>query len=366
MKHRIIALHLPQFHPFPENDIWWGKGFTEWRNVAKAKPRYWGHYQPRIPLDLGFYDLRLTETRILQAKLAKEYGIYGFCYYHYWFNGKLLMERPLEEMLNTKEPQFPFMICWANENWTRAWDGRNKKILIEQNYSEEDDLEHIKYLMPFLLDERYIKIDGKPVIAIYKSTLLPDVNKTLAIWQKEASKHGVELYITRFESANQCGSEYMKNFNASIEFQPISKNGYKYSMFQRTANWLFRKIDIDTLFATHIDYRKYVDYQLRNQFDINYKRFPCVTPMWDNSPRRQRSYFSFKHSTPPQYYRWLKGVLIKFKSYSQDENLVFINAWNEWAEGNYLEPDLKYGRAYLEATKKAIEDAYNIDNTNNI
>lgn len=353
---RLIAIYLPQFHPFKENDEWWGMGFTEWRNVAKAKPRYIGHYQPKIPSDLGFYDLRVPETRQLQAEMAKEYGINGFCYYHYWFNGKLLMERPLEEVLKSNNPDFPFMICWANENWTRAWDGRSRNILIEQTYSEEDDLAHIKYLMPFLIDKRYVTINGKPVVAIYKSTLLPNPNRTIEIWQNEAKKYGIELYIVRFESANQCGQEYMHNFNAAVEFQPISKNGYKYSFLKRALNKMIYNVGLRSCFATHIDYRKYVKYQLAHQLIQDYKRYPCVTPMWDNSPRRNGSYFSFKHTAPEYYQQWLSGVLEKFSPYSEEENLVFINAWNEWAEGNYLEPDLKYGRAYLEATKHAVLD----------
>lgn len=351
---RVIAVYLPQYHPFKENDEWWGNGFTEWRNVAKAKPRYVGHYQPRIPADLGFYDLRVPETRILQAEIAKSYGIYGFCYYHYWFSGKLLMQRPLEEVLNSHLPDFPFMICWANENWTRAWDGQNREVLIEQKYSEQDDLDHIQYLMPFLLDRRYITIDGKPVIAIYRSSLLPDPNKTIEIWQNEAKKYGIELYIVRFESANQCGIQYMHNFDAAVEFQPISKNGYQYSFLSRAINKLSYHLGLSRCLATHIDYRKYVKYQLKHQFVEGYKRYPCVTPMWDNSPRRRGAYFSFKHSEPRYYEQWLLGVMNRFIPFSEEENLVFINAWNEWAEGNYLEPDLKYGRAYLEATRNAI------------
>lgn len=356
MDKRVIAIYLPQFHPFKENNEWWGEGFTEWRNVVNARPRYYGHYQPRCPKDLGFYDLRLPQTRIDQACLAKEYGIYGFCYYHYWFNGKVLMEEPMKGVLESKEPNFPFMICWANENWTRAWDGRTNNVLIEQKYSEKDDLDHIKYLIPYLVDERYIKINGKPVLAIYKSPLLPDVKRTIKIWQDEAKKHGIELYIVRFESANQCGPQYMEPFDASVEFQPISKNGYNYSFVQRTLNRVSRALGIEPFFATHINYNKYVEYQLEHQFVTEYKRFPCVTPMWDNSPRRKHSYFSFKNTKPGYYKRWLKGVLQLFSPYSEEENLVFINAWNEWAEGNYLEPDMKYGRAYLEATRDAINE----------
>lgn len=173
-KHRVIAIYLPQYHPFKENDEWWGKGFTEWTNVTKSRPRFPGHYQPHLPSDLGFYDLRVPEVREQQAQMAKEFGLYGFCYYHYWFNGKLLMERPLQEILESGKPNFPFMICWANENWTRAWDGGEKQILIKQEYTEEDARNHIKWLIPYFKDYRYIRIDDKPVIAIYRTTIIPN------------------------------------------------------------------------------------------------------------------------------------------------------------------------------------------------
>src|SRR6476620_7799168 len=173
-----IAIHLPQFHPIPENDEWWGKGFTEWTNVTKAKPLFKGHYQPHLPADLGFYDLRLPEIREQQAQLAKEYGIYGFCYYHYWFNGRRLLERPFEEVFKSGKPDFPFMLCWANENWTRVWDGMNNEVLLAQNYSEEDDRAHIKTLIPYFKDSRYIKINRKPIIAIYRSSSLPNPKRT--------------------------------------------------------------------------------------------------------------------------------------------------------------------------------------------
>ena len=175
---RPIAIYLPQFHPVPENDLWWGKGFTEWTNVVKAKPLFKDHYQPHLPADLGFYDLRVPEVREAQANLAREYGIFGFCYYHYWFNGKRILEKPFEEVFESGKPDFPFMLCWANENWTRSWDGGNNEILLEQKYCHEDDKKHIQSLIPYFKDKRYIKANGKPVIAIYRSTLLPDVART--------------------------------------------------------------------------------------------------------------------------------------------------------------------------------------------
>jgi lipopolysaccharide biosynthesis protein len=256
-RNRLIAIYLPQYHPFKENDEWWGKGFTEWRNVVKAKPRFLGHYQPHLPADLGFYDLRVPEVRNEQAKMAKEHGIYGFCYYHYWFNGHLLMERPLEDMLKSKEPDFPFMICWANENWTRAWDGGEKEILIQQNYSEEDDREHIQYLMKFLRDPRYIRINGKPVICIYRTTNIPNIDKTLSIWREEACKENIELYICRFESFSEEGGKYItNNMDAAIEFQPHNSKQYlgNKKIIKRGINKIFRNIFISPAFNLEVQH----------------------------------------------------------------------------------------------------------------
>ncbi|MBE6287648.1 MAG: glycosyl hydrolase [Mediterranea massiliensis] len=360
-KKRLIAIHLPQFHPFKENDEWWGKGFTEWTNVAKARPRFRGHYQPHIPADLGFYDLRLPEVREEQAKLAKEYGIYGFCYYHYWFDGKVLMEKPLKEILERKHPNFPFMICWANENWTRAWDGSEKEILISQNYSDDDARNHIKYLIPYLKDSRYIKVYGKPIICIYRTSIIPNIESMLSIWRDEAIKEGIELYIVRFESCNDFGESFLiDNLDAAVEFQPHNTKDFlkQNNNFRRVINAITRRCFKCNLFPNVIDYHKYVEYQ-KELPTPTYKIYPSVTPRWDNSPRRKNNYFAFVNSKPEYYGKWLRNVLSKFVPYSDEENFVFINAWNEWAEGNHLEPDLKYGKQYLQETKYAIEHYVN-------
>ena len=195
MKKRIIAIHLPQFHPFKENDEWWGKGFTEWTNVTKAQPRFEGHYQPHLPSDLGFYDLRLEEARLAQEQLAKAYGIHGFCYYHYWFNGKRVLHEPLDRKMQNPKENLPFMMCWANENWTRTWDGADHQVLLKQEYSFEDDLVHIKHLINLFRDTRYIKVSGKPIFIIYRPKLLPDIKKTIAIWRKAVQEAGFpDLY----------------------------------------------------------------------------------------------------------------------------------------------------------------------------
>lgn len=355
-KRRVIAIYLPQFHPFPENDEWWGKGFTEWTNVTKAKPRFKGHYQPHLPADLGFYDLRVSEVREEQARMAKEAGIYGFCYYHYWFNGKLLMERPLKEVLESGKPDFPFMICWANENWTRAWDGGEKHILIKQDYTDEDAQNHIKWLLPYLKDSRYIRIDNKPVVAIYRTSIIPNLQKMIEIWREEASKEGLDLYITRFESMGETGETHLiEGIDAAIDFQPHNLRGYKEikSIGPKIINKISRFFGKDNIVPLILSYPKYIDYAIEQPLP-KYKQYPCVMPSWDNSPRRKGSFFAFKNSTPKDFGRWLNNVLNKFKPYSKDENLIFINAWNEWAEGNHLEPDQKWGRAYIDELKNIL------------
>ena len=287
---RAIAFYLPQYHPIPENDEWWGKGFTEWRNVAKAKPLFPGHYQPHIPADLGFYDLRLEETRIAQAELAREYGIHGFCYYHYWFNGKRLLERPLEDMLKSGKPDFPFCICWANENWTRRWDGEDQHILMKQEYSEEDDRHHIRELFRIFEDKRYIRINGKPLFLVYRTENIPDPGRTAEVWREEARKAGIgELYLVRVESIGQTDPRLI-DFDASVEFAPDWNNRGP----RITANdlnldkWLVRTGKIDELCEkNYLHYYDELASRMMNKPVPDYTWFRCVTPSWDNSARRQ-------------------------------------------------------------------------------
>jgi lipopolysaccharide biosynthesis protein len=356
MKIRPIAIHLPQFHPIKENDEWWGKGFTEWKNVANGRPRFKNHYQPHLPADLGFYDLRLTEVREAQAEMARQYGIYGFCYYHYWFNGKLLLERPLEDLLREKKPDFPFMLCWANESWSRNWDGQSKQLLLEQKYSFEDDRNHIKYLLEFFKDDRYIKIDGRPVFAVYRTELFPDIAKTAEIWKSEVLKAGLsEPYLIRVESFVDGVKPEQINFDASFEFQP------NWRVLPKEKNRGFpqrvlRKLGIYTspfLKERVIDYGEFVTNAMKSP-PVDYKRFPGITPMWDNSARRKTDALIFRGSTPEKYEEWLRFIVAEFEPYTPNENFLFINAWNEWAEGNHLEPCQKWGRAYLEATASVL------------
>lgn len=381
-KIRTIAIYLPQFHPVPENDAWWGKGFTEWTNVAKAKPLFKGHNQPHLPADLGFYDLRLPAAREAQAQLAKEHGIYGFCYYHYWFNGRRILERPFQEVFDTGKPDFPFMLCWANENWSRNWDGGNRQMLIGQTYSPEDDRRHIQALIPYFRDKRYIRIDDKPVFAIYRSKHVPEMSATIQVWREEAAKHNMELYICRFESCLEGGETYMQaGFDAAIDFQPWGRHMFAYKqllMLRQLATFRWRLHDLvfgktvrvfskqryrkyrnslqKRLLQQNIfSYKDYLDFVIQQQ-QPSYKVYPGITPMWDNTPRNTRNPGIALGACPDLYKEWLLQLVKSFNPYSADENLVFINAWNEWAEGCHLEPCSQWGRQYLEVTREVLQD----------
>ena len=355
---RVLALYLPQYHPIPENDAWWGKGFTEWTNVARAKPQFRGHYQPHLPGELGFYDLRVPETRIAQAALAREYGLSGFCYYHYWFNGRLLLERPLKEVLESGKPDFPFCMCWANENWTRTWSGGDDQMLMQQKYTPDDHVAHMRWLAPYMRDPRYVKVRGMPVFLVYRASQIDDVRDATALWRDEARRLGFPgLYLIRFESIHvgeQDVDPAPSGFDATAEFQPRSSNaGAQKPIWLRGR---FRKL-APPIYNRHRirDYDRLVKGALMRP-RAGYKRFPCVTPGWDNSARRKdRAAHIWVNGTPQSYERWLREALRRFEPFGEDEDFVFINAWNEWAEGNHIEPDQRWGRAYLEATKRAIE-----------
>lgn len=354
---RLIAFYLPQFHPISENDEWWGKGFTEWTNVARAKPLFRGHYQPHIPADLGFYDLRLPETRQAQADLAKEYGIYGFCYYHYWFNSRRILEHPFNEVLTSGKPDFPFCLCWANENWSRAWDGGSHHVLLHQKYGFEDDLAHIESLIPAFLDERYIRINGKPLFMVYRTEQLPDPKRTSEIWRDAAQRAGLDdLYLVRVEGFTSGIDPKSIGFDAAVEFAPDWRNMGN-PLFRGKRYSFLRKLGLSSkAYIEHsvIYYQSLIDMMLSKP-EPEYIQFRCVTPSWDNSSRRSRDALIFIESTPEKYSDWLQKLVHKtLKRFQGDERLVFINAWNEWGEGNHLEPDLKWKRAYLEATAEAI------------
>jgi lipopolysaccharide biosynthesis protein len=357
-----MAFYLPQFHPVPENDEWWGPGFTEWTNVTKAKPLFKGHYQPHLPGDLGFYDLRNPESREQQAELARAHDIHGFCYWHYWFNGRRILERPFTEVLASRRPDFPFMLCWANENWTRTWDGGDHQKLLVQDYSTEDDREHIRSLFRAFEDQRYVRIDGKPVFGIYRTGVMPDVARTAEVWRAEAHNAGIgELYLVRIDAHESLrGDPRDLGLDAAVEFQPDLQLGLRKQRPPLPVR-LFNRTFRPDYNLRHHDFLRYEDLVrasiARSQSPAPWPVFPGVTPGWDNSARRAISSKVFVGSTPDLYQEWLESIVATFRPPSADENLVFINAWNEWAEGNHLEPDARWGRAYLEATRAALRSS---------
>ncbi len=357
---RALALYLPQYHPIPENDEWWGKGFTEWTNVARARPLFKGHHQPHLPADLGYYDLRLPEVREAQASLARNAGIHGFCYYHYWFSGRRVLERPFNEVLHSGEPDFPFCLCWANENWTRRWDGRDHEVLLAQHYSPADDLAHIRALLPAFADPRYIRIDGRPVFLVYRTGLLPDPARTAERWREEALRSGIgDLYLIRVENFTVDPVPSSIGFDAAMSFAPDWRSTVPARRPSALVRALRRLQLVDPVLERQL-VRNYADLaaSFLAQPSASYVRYQSVTPMWDNSARRRESGAAiFDGSTPALYERWLQEAAVRFQPPSRDENLIFINAWNEWAEGNHLEPCQRWGMAYLDATREALARA---------
>lgn len=344
---RLIAFYLPQYHPIPENDRWWGKGFTEWTNVTKAVPNFVGHYQPRLPADLGFYDLRVPEIRDEQAALARQYGIYGFCYYYYWFAGKRLLHRPLDEVVRSGHPDFPFCVCWANENWSRCWDGLDMEILIAQEHSDEDDLNFIKALEPALRDRRYIRVDGRPLLLVYRPSLLPDAARTAEIWRRYCRETGLgELYLVAVQSFGVTDDPRGFGFDAAVEFPP-----HAMAVLAEPPAQIMNP-DFQGRFYDYVTTAEF----FMNRLPTPYPFFRTAMPSWDNTARRQDNGDIFLHTAPEHYERWLKYLVEQTRHFRPaNERLVFVNAWNEWAEGNYLEPDRQYGHRYLEATRNALE-----------
>jgi hypothetical protein len=345
---RLIAFYLPQFHPIPENDEWWGRGFTEWTNTAKAKPLFRGHYQPHIPADLGFYDLRLPETRAAQAAMAREYGVEAFCYYHYWFAGRRVLERPLNEVIASGEPDLPLCICWANQTWTGIWHGAPNRILIEQTYPGRDDHEaHFNALLPAFSDPRYVTVDGKPLFMIYEPLRIPDVRDAMDFWRELAVKAGLPgLHLVAW-----------RHFHSEIDpseygFDAVSSGIPRITYGWRTPIRRLRRSIGRSVFGRPMIYR-YADMtrDLREAVPEVGEFYPCVVPNWDNTPRSGRNGLVLLGSTPELFREQLRDAFRHVRSLPSGRRLVFIKSWNEWAEGNHLEPDLKYGHKYLEALR---------------
>jgi lipopolysaccharide biosynthesis protein len=355
---RIIACYLPQYHPIPENDEWWGKGFTEWTNVGKAKPLFKGHYQPRVPADLGYYDLRLPETRQAQADMAKEYGVEGFLYWHYWFgNGKRLLERPFNEVLASGKPDFPFCLGWANHSWEDKQFNKegSHKLLIEQLYpGEKDYINHFQTLLPAFKDKRYIRIDNKPLFFIYVPFAIPDVSGFINLWQNLAKENDLEgiHFVTNTHKIEDIDILMNKGFDGVNIVRALHHIKLEYSLFRRIVikikRIIFKRGQI-------FDYQSCIKYFHGKEDYLEYC-YPTIMPNWDHSPRSGREGHIFINSTPQAFKKHVKSVLETVKGKQYQKRLIFLRAWNEWAEGCYMEPDLKFGRGYLEALKEAISE----------
>jgi lipopolysaccharide biosynthesis protein len=343
---RLIAFYLTQFHPIPENDQWWGKGFTEWTNVTKAAPLFDGHYQPHLPADFGFYDLRVRATRHDQIRMAKEHGIDGFCYHYYWFSGTRLLHQPLDDMLADPESDMPFCLCWANENWTRRWDAAEHEILIAQRYLPDDDLNFIKSLIPFFSDPRYIRHNGLPFLIVYRPQHLPDPGKTAAVWRDYCRSIGIgEIHLCA--ALTHGNEDYLQfGFDSGVEFPPHNS---------KVMNRAFQ-IPFHQPFRGNVTAYPEIAaaYLAKDHSQTNV--FRGVFPSWDNSPRTGNRALIMLDSSPGNYEYWLAEALRRTSAdYPDQERFVFVNAWNEWAEGCHLEPDRQYQKQYLEATRTAKE-----------
>ncbi len=342
----LVAFYLPQFHPIAENDAWWGKGFTEWRNVARALPQFEGHAQPRLPGELGFYDLRLPEVMRRQMQLAREYGIGAFCSYFYWFDGKTLLEQPLRQWLDDPSLDLPLCLCWANESWSRRWDGRADDILIAQQHGPGDDLAFIAHVAAWLRDPRYLRVDGKPLLLVYRAGLLPDPAATAGRWRQWCREHDVgEIFLACVQGFERLDPRRI-GFDAAVEFPPNLTTPANLGADQRLLNPDYHGQVLDWRdMAREVAARPMPDYPL----------FPGVNTSWDNEPRRPGRGRVHVHASPRGYGDWLETTLAdRVTALPPSQRLVFVNAWNEWAEGAVLEPDARLGHAWLEATRRAL------------
>ncbi len=351
-KARLIANYLPQYHPIPENDRWWGKGFTEWTNTAKARPLFRGHQKPDIPADLGYYDLRLPEAREAQASLAQAYGIEGFCYWHYWFGaGKRLLEAPFNDVVSSGSPHFPFCLAWANQTWSGIWHGCPNRVLIEQTYPGLQDVKnHFYELLPAFLDKRYIKINGKNVFCIYRPEELDEPQRFAETWRSLAASEGapdfffIAITDSPWERPGPAG--VYDGYTSNPPLGTLTLRGMRQKPHSLA--------DCRPTPAVY-DYQDYAN----NAFHLeryNADFYPCVIPGWDNTPRTGENGVVLHNSTPLFYAQHLRDALDIVDGRSLDESVVFVKSWNEWAESNYLEPDLRHGHAYLAATLREIRD----------
>jgi lipopolysaccharide biosynthesis protein len=350
-KLKLIASYLPQFHPIPENDLWHGKGFTEWFNVGKSKPLFKGHYQPRVPTELGYYDLRLSEVRAEQAKLASEHGISGFCYWHYWFgNGKQLLNRPMEEIVKSGEPNFPFCLGWANETWQGIDHGVKSRVLIEQEYpGEKDYIDHFYKMLPAFKDTRYIKHNNKIIFLIYRPFEIPKFSEFKLLWNNLANENNISEFL------------FIAQINNSKDFDRALKIGFDMVNVVRIRDVeivehgnIYSKLRWRIGFKRIYEYKYAIKYLL-GEIEKSELCIPTIVPNWDHSPRSGSKALIYHNSTPEYFEEHLSNVFQLVKSKNFEDQIVFIKSWNEWGEGNYLEPDLKFGRSYLEKLKSTLE-----------
>jgi hypothetical protein len=343
---RILAFFLPQFHRISENDEWWGLGFTEWTNVRKAMPNFSGHEQPRVPGELGYYDLLDPEVRERQAALARAHGIDGFCYYHYWFHGRRLLNQPLDAVLRSGSPDFPFCVFWANESWKRSWDGGQNEVLVAQAHDEADDRAFIESLLPVFADVRYIRVLGQPLLLIYRAEQFPDPRRTFDLWRKVCIKHGeMPPYIVKADTTAS-GTPLEIGADASLEFPP--------HRLPRNLCGADPPHDLHPRWhGTLLDYGKVAAY-LAGRSEPAHTYFRTLVPRWDNTPRRQSDGTTMVGAAPALFRAWMRETIARTRAMlPPGQRLVFVNAWNEWAEGACLEPDAATGRAWLEAVRDA-------------
>jgi lipopolysaccharide biosynthesis protein len=364
---KLIAFHLPQFHRIPENDDWWGESFTEWTNVRKARPLYPGHPQPAVPLDSYYYDLTDPSARDWQARLARDHGIHGFCYYHYWFNGRKILEKPCEAILESGSPDFPFCFSWANESWTRAWDGATQDVLLQQHYGCEADWKtHFDYLLPFFQDRRYITHEGRPMFLIYRPGHFPGVSQMLACWDRWARDAGLPgMFFVKTLTAFDDRPDAV-GFSAAVSFEPWHTIVWGASLARR-GRWWLQRAACRALTACGFPQRFLYSYDdiwnemLRAKYSANVYR--GAFSGWDNTPRRGDRARVVAGSTPEKFGGYIKRQLTA--ATRDGSEFVFVNAWNEWAEGAYLEPDERHGSAYLEQLKAAVESCKALSQTSN-
>lgn len=361
MKARIIAYYLPQYHPFPENDEWWGKGFTEWTNVARARRLFPGHKQPHIPADLGFYDLRLSEIREEQASLARQAGIEGFCYYEYWFgNGRRLMQRPFDEVVASGKPDFPFCIAWANHSWyKKLWDPQNPgkdKLLIEQRYpGEEDYINHFNTLLPAFKDKRYIRVNGKLFYIIYDALHFDDVKTFISVWRRLAKENGLnDFYFVASDFNSEHFDELMAmGFDATHNVDHLNIY-HTSSVLKKALLTIGRKYLHRPMIYKYKDAIKY----MINDNCWRQNVIPVIVPNWDHTPRSGSKGLVMTHPEPKYFKQLAKKAIDVVKEKPADEQIIILKSWNEWGEGNYMEPDLEYGHGYIDALAQAIKESY--------